>query len=117
LDFEDLFDDIPLDKVSTNMTINAPTLVLPATYVAVARRQGVSPSALRGIVQNDILKEYVARGTYIHPPQLSERLITDVASLAATSSCPGGTPLPSVAATPVRQARRLCKRSRPEPGA
>jgi methylmalonyl-CoA mutase, N-terminal domain len=77
-DMETLFRDIPLDKVSTSMTINATAPVLLALYVAVARRQGVAPAALRGTVQNDILKEYIARGTYIFPPAASLRLITDV---------------------------------------
>jgi len=77
-DMEALFDGIPLDRVSTSMTINAPAMVLLAMYIAVARKQGVSPAVLRGTVQNDILKEYVARGTYIYPPQPSMRLITDV---------------------------------------
>ncbi len=77
-DMERLFDGIPLDRVSTSMTINAPAAVLLAMYVAVARKQGISPSKLRGTVQNDILKEYVARGTYIFPPAPSMRLITDL---------------------------------------
>ncbi len=77
-DMETLFRDIPLDKVSTSMTINAPAAVLLAMYVAVARRQGVEESRLRGTIQNDILKEYVARGTYIFPPAPSMRLITDI---------------------------------------
>ena len=77
-DMETLFDGIPLDKVSTSMTINAPASVLLAMYIAVAKKQGLSPSTLRGTVQNDILKEYIARGTYIYPPQPSMRLITDI---------------------------------------
>ncbi len=76
-DMRRLFDAIPLDKVSTSMTINAPAAVLWAMYVAVARSQGVAPEHLRGTIQNDILKEYVARGTYIFPPRPSMRLITD----------------------------------------
>lgn len=76
-DMETLFDDIPLDKVSTSMTINAPASILLAMYAAVAKKQGVEVSKLRGTIQNDILKEYVARGTYIFPPQPSMRLITD----------------------------------------
>jgi methylmalonyl-CoA mutase N-terminal domain/subunit len=75
---EILFKDIPLDKVSTSMTINAPASILLAMYIAVARRQGVDEKWLRGTIQNDILKEYVARGTYIFPPEPSMRLITDV---------------------------------------
>ena len=73
-----LFDGIPLDKVSTSMTINAPAAILLALYIAVAKRQGVHPKQLRGTVQNDILKEYIARGTYIFPPAPSMRLITDL---------------------------------------
>ena len=76
-DMETLFDGIPLDKVSTSMTINAPAAILLAMYIAVAKKQGVDVSKLRGTIQNDILKEYVARGTYIFPPRPSMRLITD----------------------------------------
>lgn len=77
-DMEQLFEGIPLDEVSTSMTINAPAAILLAMYIAVAKRQGVKISKLRGTIQNDILKEYVARGTYIFPPKPSIRLITDV---------------------------------------
>lgn len=77
-DMATLFQEIPLDKVSTSMTINAPASVLLAMYIAVARRQGVEPRQLRGTIQNDILKEYIARGTYIFPPAPSMRLVTDV---------------------------------------
>jgi methylmalonyl-CoA mutase N-terminal domain/subunit len=77
-DMQQLFEGIPLDQVSTSMTINAPAAILLALYIAVAKRQGVEPSKLRGTVQNDILKEYIARGTYIYPPQPSMRLITDI---------------------------------------
>ena len=73
-----LFDGIPLDRVSTSMTINAPAGILLALYIATAKRQGVAPGQLRGTVQNDILKEYIARGTYIFPPGPSMRLITDL---------------------------------------
>lgn len=76
-DMQQLFEGIPLDKVSTSMTINAPAAVLWAMYIAVAKSQGVAPNQLRGTIQNDILKEYVARGTYIFPPRPSMRLITD----------------------------------------
>lgn len=76
-DMEALFDGIPLDKVSASMTINGPAAVLLAMYVAVAEKQGVKPEALKGTIQNDILKEYIARGTYIFPPRPSMRLITD----------------------------------------
>ena len=77
-DMARLFEGIPLDKVSTSMTINAPAAVLLALYIAVGKQQGVSPEKLRGTVQNDILKEYIARGTYIFPPAASMRLITDL---------------------------------------
>lgn len=79
-DTENLFHDIPLGKVSSSMTINAPASILLAMYIAVAKRQGVDSHQLRGTIQNDILKEYIARGTYIFPPQPSMRLITDVFS-------------------------------------
>ncbi|WP_339062552.1 methylmalonyl-CoA mutase family protein [Tepidibacillus marianensis] len=77
-DMEILFKDIPLDRVSTSMTINAPAAILLAMYIAVAEKQGVSPNQLSGTIQNDILKEYIARGTYIFPPKPSMRLITDI---------------------------------------
>ncbi len=77
-DMRTLFDSIPLDKVSTSMTINAPAAVLLALYIAVAREKGIEEKLLRGTIQNDILKEYIARGTYIFPPKPSMRLITDV---------------------------------------
>ncbi|NOY97652.1 MAG: methylmalonyl-CoA mutase family protein [Chloroflexi bacterium] len=77
-DMAQLFAGIPLDKVSTSMTINAPAAILLAMYIAVAKRQGADVGKLRGTIQNDILKEYVARGTYIFPPAPSMRLITDI---------------------------------------
>ena len=77
-DMDTLFRQIPLDKVSTSMTINAPAAILLAMYIAVARRQGVNTKSLRGTIQNDILKEYIARGTYIFPPAQSMRLVTDI---------------------------------------
>jgi methylmalonyl-CoA mutase N-terminal domain/subunit len=79
-DMEILFDQIPLDKVSTSMTINAPAAILLAMYIAVAEKQGVSADKLRGTIQNDILKEYSSRGTYIFPPRPSMRIITDIFS-------------------------------------
>ena len=82
-DMEVLFQQIPLDRVSTSMTINAPAAILLAMYIAVARRSGVAQNKLRGTIQNDILKEYVARGTYIFPPVPSMRLITDTFSYCA----------------------------------
>ena len=77
-DMEILFDQIPLDKVSTSMTINAPASVLLAMYICVGEKQGVPMDVLSGTIQNDILKEYIARGTYIFPPKPSMRLITDI---------------------------------------
>jgi methylmalonyl-CoA mutase N-terminal domain/subunit len=77
-DMADLFEGIPLDRVSTSMTINATAAILLALYVAVGRRQGVAAERLSGTTQNDILKEYIARGTYIFPPAPSMRLVTDV---------------------------------------
>ncbi len=82
-DMETLLDGIPLDKVSTSMTINATAPVLLAFYIAVAKKQGVAAENLDGTVQNDILKEYIARGTYIYPPKPSMRLIVDVFSYCA----------------------------------
>jgi methylmalonyl-CoA mutase N-terminal domain/subunit len=79
-----LFDQIPLGKVSTSMTINAPAAVLLAMYIAVGKHQGVETQELRGTIQNDILKEYVARGTYIYPPGPAMRLITDIFKYCAT---------------------------------
>ena len=77
-DMKILFDGIPLDKVSTSMTINAPAMVLLAMYIVTAEEQGASQKDLRGTIQNDILKEYIARGTYVFPPRESMRLITDI---------------------------------------
>lgn len=77
-DMETLFDGIPLDKVSTSMTINAPAAVLLAMYIAVGEKQGVSADKLEGTIQNDVLKEYIARGTYIFPPKPSLRVISDI---------------------------------------
>ncbi|MBZ0272155.1 methylmalonyl-CoA mutase family protein [bacterium] len=77
-DMETLFDGIPLDKVSTSMTINSTAAILLSLYIAVAKKQGVSPDKLNGTIQNDLLKEYMARGTYIYPPAESMRIITDI---------------------------------------
>ena len=82
-DMETLLDGVPLDRVTVSMTINAPAAILLAFYLAVARRRGIPFSKLGGTVQNDVLKEYVARGTYIYPPKPSMRLITDVMSYCA----------------------------------
>ena len=85
-DMQTLLDGIPLDKVSISMTINAPAAVLLAMVVAVGKQQGVPSHALRGTVQNDILKEYIARGTYIYPPVPSMRLITDIFRYCASAA-------------------------------
>jgi len=82
-DMETLFADIPLDRVSTSMTINAPAAVMLAMYVAAAEKQGISADKLNGTVQNDVLKEYVARGTYIFPPAPSVRLAADIMAFCA----------------------------------
>jgi methylmalonyl-CoA mutase N-terminal domain/subunit len=82
-DFQTVFDGIPLEEVSTSMTINAPAAVLLAMYIAMGDRQGVDRSALRGTIQNDIMKEYIARNLYIYPPTPSMRLITDIFAFCA----------------------------------
>jgi methylmalonyl-CoA mutase N-terminal domain/subunit len=82
-DMETVFDGIPLDEVSTSMTINAPAAVLLAMYVAVGDQQGVAREQLRGTIQNDIMKEYIARNLYIYPPEPSMRLITDIFEFCA----------------------------------
>ncbi len=101
-DMSQLFDGIPLEKVSTSMTINATAIILLALYVAVAKRQGVTPARLSGTVQNDILKEYVARGTYIYPPRASLRIATDVCTYCNTD-VPGWHPI-SVSGYHIREA-------------
>ena len=84
-DMKLLFDGIPLESVSTSMTINAPAMVLLAMYIVAGEEQGVPMGALRGTIQNDILKEYIARGTYVFPPAESMRLITDIFQFCADS--------------------------------
>jgi methylmalonyl-CoA mutase N-terminal domain/subunit len=84
-DMETLFEGIPLDKVSTSMTINATAAILLALYVAVGKKQGVSPARLAGTVQNDILKEYIARGTYIYPVRPAMRIVTDIFAWCRTT--------------------------------
>ncbi len=101
-DMEVLFDRIPLDRVSTSMTINATASVLLALYIAVGRQQGVPLAALKGTVQNDILKEYIARGTYIYPPGPSLRLITDMFRFCA-DAMPGWNPI-SISGYHIREA-------------
>jgi len=83
-DFETVFDGIPLEEVSTSMTINAPAVVLLAMYIAVGDKQGVDRAELRGTIQNDIMKEYIARNLFIYPPEPSMRLITDTFEFAAS---------------------------------
>ncbi len=77
-DMEDLLKGLPLDRISTSMTINATAAILLALYIAVARKQGIDSKKLSGTIQNDILKEYIARGTYIYPPQQAMRIVTDI---------------------------------------
>src|SRR5262245_16894529 len=85
-DMELLFSGIPLDKVSTSMTINSTAAILLAMYIAVAKKQGVEPNRISGTVQNDILKEYIARGTYIYPPRQSLRIVTDIFAYCARNA-------------------------------
>ena len=101
-DMSQLFDGIPLDRVSTSMTINATALILLALYVAAGTRQGVPRAKLAGTVQNDILKEYVARGTYIYPPRASLRLVTDVVAFC-DRELPGWHPI-SISGYHIREA-------------
>src|SRR5260370_40722856 len=83
IDVERCFSAITLDKVSTSMATNATAAIILAMYIAVARKHGVDPRAISGTVQNDILKEYIARGTYIYPPQPSLRIVTDIFAYCA----------------------------------
>ena len=106
-----LFDGIPLGEVSTSMTINAPAALLLLLYQLVAEEHGVPGSALNGTIQNDVLKEYIARGTYIYPPAQSLRLITDIFRTARPRSR-GGTRSRSPAITWPRPGRRPRRRSR-----
>ncbi|MCH7837215.1 MAG: methylmalonyl-CoA mutase [Chloroflexi bacterium] len=85
-DMEVMFEGIPLDQVSTSMTINAPAAVLVALYLAVAEKQGVAPAEIMGTAQNDVLKEYIARGTYIYPPRPSLRLAADLLAYCARNT-------------------------------
>ncbi len=101
-DMEQLFDGIPLDQVSTSMTINATAPILLALYVAVARKQGAPNEKIRGTTQNDILKEYIARGTYIYPPAPSMRLAVDVIEYSARN-LPGWNPI-SISGYHIREA-------------
>jgi methylmalonyl-CoA mutase N-terminal domain/subunit len=101
-DMATLFDGIPLDRVSTSMTINATALILLAMYVAAGRQQGVADMVLSGTVQNDILKEYVARGTYIYPPRASMRIVTDIVAFC-TRALPQWNPI-SISGYHIREA-------------
>ncbi len=101
-DMEVLFDGIPLDKVSTSMTINSTAAILLAMYIVVAEKQGVPMEKLRGTIQNDILKEYIARGTYIFPPQPSMRIITDIIEFCA-KNLPNWNPI-SISGYHIREA-------------
>src|SRR3990172_8609267 len=101
-DMERLFEGVPLARVSTSMTINATAAILLALYVAVARRQGANLRDLSGTVQNDILKEYIARGTYIYPPRPAVRIITDLFAWCRTE-LPGWTTI-SISGYHIREA-------------
>jgi methylmalonyl-CoA mutase N-terminal domain/subunit len=101
-DMATLFEAIPLDRVSTSMTINATALILLAMYVAAGRQQGIADARLSGTVQNDILKEYVARGTYIYPPRASMRIVTDVVAFC-TRALPQWNPI-SISGYHIREA-------------
>ena len=101
-DMHQLFDGIPLDSVSTSMTINATAATLLAMYIVAAEERGISRAALNGTIQNDILKEYIARGTYIYPPEPSLRLIADVFRFSA-SEVPGWNPI-SISGYHIREA-------------
>ena len=109
-DMRTLFDGLPLDKVSTSMTINAPGSTLLLLYQLVAEEQGVAGDQLTGTIQNDVLKEYIARGTYIYPPR-SRCASSPTSSPTAARRCRAGTPSPSPATTWPRPGRRPCRRS------
>lgn len=102
VDMEILLEGIPLDRVSTSMTINSPAAILLAMYMVVAEKQGIPPEALKGTIQNDILKEYVARGTYIFPPRESMRLVVDIMAYAA-KNLPNWNPI-SISGYHIREA-------------
>ena len=103
---------LPLDKISTSMTINATASTLLCLYIAVAEEQGVPRDKLRGTIQNDILKEYMARGTYIYPPRPSLRLITDIFAFCGKRGARSGTRSRSAATTSARRAATRCRRWR-----
>ncbi len=106
-----LFDGIPLERVSTSMTINSTAAILLALYVAVGKKQGANLARLSGTVQNDILKEYIARGTYIYPLRPAMRIVTDIFAGAVTKF-PTGMPFRFPAITFAKPARPTCRRSR-----
>src|SRR5579872_1257339 len=108
-DMERMFDGIDLAKISTSMTINATALILLALYVAVARKKGVDVRKLSGTVQNDVLKEYIARGTFIYPVPQAMRLVTDLFAWA-NSQVPSGTRFPSPDTTCARPGPRQCRK-------
>ena len=111
-DMRTAFDGIPLDEVSTSMTINAPAAVLLLLYELVGEEQGVAPEKLRGTVQNDILKEYIARGNFIYPPEPSMRLTTDLFAYCQERDPAAGTRSRSPATTSARRAAPRSRRSR-----
>jgi methylmalonyl-CoA mutase N-terminal domain/subunit len=108
-DLHVLLDGIPLDRVSTSMTINATASTLLAMYIVVAEERGIPRAALSGTVQNDILKEYIARGTYIYPPAPSLALTAEMFRFCARR-CRSGTPSPYRAITFARRGARRCRR-------
>jgi methylmalonyl-CoA mutase N-terminal domain/subunit len=111
-DMQTLFDGIPLERVSTSMTINATAAILLALYVAVAKKQGADLRQLAGTVQNDILKEYIARGTYIYPPRPAMRIVTDLFAWCRTELPAWNTPFRFRATTFAKLGRRPCRRWR-----
>jgi methylmalonyl-CoA mutase len=98
-DMRILFQDIPLDTMSVSMTMNGAVLPILALYIVAAEEQGVPPEKLSGTIQNDILKEFMVRNTYIYPPEPSMRLIADIFAPTLPSTCPSSTPFPSVVIT------------------
>jgi methylmalonyl-CoA mutase, N-terminal domain len=104
-DMEMLFDGIPLGEVSTSMTINSPAAIIWAMYIAAAENQGIDRAQLRGTLQNDILKEYIAQKEYIFPPEPSMRLVTDTIEFG-TKRCRSGTRFRSAAITSAKPAPR-----------
>lgn len=110
-DMEILLKDLPLEKISTSMTINSTAGILLALHIAVAKRRGISADKLTGTIQNDLLKEYIARGTYIFPPRPSLRVITDIFDYCAKMFLTG-IRFQSQVITFVKRARQRLKKSR-----